>query len=188
MHTTPVSLLARLRKPDAQEAWDRFVMLYTPFLVHLLVHRLRVRGQDVADLVQDVFVTLVRILPNFEYDPGKGQFRGYLRQICCSRLADWRRQQPPRPQEADLVGLEDKDHIAELWEQDHNRFLTRRALEVMQTDFQSSTWKACWESVVHGRPAADVAKELSISENAVYIANFRVLRRLKEELEGLVEP
>jgi hypothetical protein len=32
MHTTPVSLLERLRQPDRQAAWDRFVELYAPFL------------------------------------------------------------------------------------------------------------------------------------------------------------
>jgi len=32
-----------------------------------------------------------------------------------------------------------------------------------------------------------VARELGISENAVYLAKCRVLRRLKQELAGLVE-
>jgi hypothetical protein len=30
MHTTPVSLLQRLRQAPTPEAWDRFVGLYTP--------------------------------------------------------------------------------------------------------------------------------------------------------------
>jgi hypothetical protein len=32
-----------------------------------------------------------------------------------------------------------------------------------------------------------VAAELGISENAVYIARSRVLRRLREELDGLLD-
>ena len=40
---------------------------------------------------------------------------------------------------------------------------------------------------MQGRPAAEVARELGLSENAVYIARCRVLRRLRQELGGLVE-
>ncbi len=57
----------------------------------------------------------------------------------------------------------------------------------MHTDFQPSTWKACWELIVAGRPAAEIAAELGLSENAVYLAKARVLRRLRQELAGLLE-
>jgi RNA polymerase sigma-70 factor (ECF subfamily) len=36
--------------------------------------------------------------------------------------------------------------------------------------------------------AADVALELGISENAVHLAKGRVLRRLRQELAGLLDP
>jgi hypothetical protein len=34
MDRTPVSLLERLRRPNDQAAWERFVQLYTPLLCH----------------------------------------------------------------------------------------------------------------------------------------------------------
>jgi RNA polymerase sigma-70 factor (ECF subfamily) len=57
----------------------------------------------------------------------------------------------------------------------------------MQAEFEATTWKACWAVVVEDRPAAQVATELGISPNAVYIARSRVLRRLRRELEGLLD-
>ena len=57
----------------------------------------------------------------------------------------------------------------------------------MQAEFAPTTWKACWETVVQGRSATEVARELGTSENAVYIARCRVLSRLRQELGGLVE-
>jgi RNA polymerase sigma-70 factor (ECF subfamily) len=57
----------------------------------------------------------------------------------------------------------------------------------MQSEFQPTTWKACWETVAHGRPAAKVAAELRISIDSVYTAKSRVLRRLRQELAGLLE-
>jgi RNA polymerase sigma-70 factor (ECF subfamily) len=77
--------------------------------------------------------------------------------------------------------------LAELLEEEHRRYLVRRALELMQGDFQPTSWKACWEHTVNARPAADVAAELGISENAVYIASCRVLRHLRQELAGLLD-
>ncbi len=39
----------------------------------------------------------------------------------------------------------------------------------MEAEFQPVTWKACWECVVRGRPAAEVAAELGVTPNAVYL-------------------
>jgi RNA polymerase sigma-70 factor (ECF subfamily) len=78
--------------------------------------------------------------------------------------------------------------IAErFWEADYHKELARRALRLIQGEFTATTWKACWETVVQGRSATDVARELGISENAVYIARCRVLRHLRHELGGLTE-
>jgi RNA polymerase sigma-70 factor (ECF subfamily) len=72
-----------------------------------------------------------------------------------------------------------------LIEKEHREYLVSRALTIMKTDFQPATWQACWEHVVCGRPAAEVAAELAMSVKAVYLAKARVLRRLRQELEGL---
>jgi len=179
----------RLRQSQDKEAWDRFVALYTPFVIHLLVNRLHVPSQDVADLVQDIFVALLQALPKFDYDRKPGHFRCYLCQVCRSRVCDWQRKQRIAARNGTLLGVEedDTDELEKAWEAEHNQFLVRRALEVMQAEFQPTTWRACWEFVVNGRSAADVAGELGISENAVFIARHRVIHRLQAELEGLLD-
>jgi RNA polymerase sigma-70 factor (ECF subfamily) len=57
----------------------------------------------------------------------------------------------------------------------------------MQREFRPATWKACWEQVVEGRPPAEVARELGLTLNAVYVARSRVLRRLREYLDQLLD-
>jgi hypothetical protein len=56
-----------------------------------------------------------------------------------------------------------------------------------RTGFQPATWKACWEFVVAGKPAAEVAAQLGISIDSVYATKSRVLRRLRQELHGLLD-
>ena len=72
-------------------------------------------------------------------------------------------------------------------EVEYRQQLVRRALQIMQAEFETTTWKACWEFVVSGRPAAEVAAELGVSVDVVYGAKSRVLRRLRQELDGLLD-
>jgi RNA polymerase sigma-70 factor (ECF subfamily) len=186
MNTTPVSLLERLCRPDERAAWERFVRLYTPLLCHW-ARRLGLRDPDAADLVQDVFVVLVRKLPEFRYDP-RQRFRGWLWTVTLNKWRERRRRAPsPQAEQADLDGLcapGGDDGVAEA---EYRHYLTRRALELLRAEFQPATWKAFWECVVNERPAAAVAGELGLTENAVYLAKGRVLRRLRRELDGLLD-
>ncbi len=188
---TSLTLLERLRFPSEQEAWRRFARLYTPLLFHW-TRRMGLSSDDAADLVQDVFVTLVEKLPEFRYDAGQ-TFRGWLRTVLQNKWRDRLRRQAVRmPVAADgnravLAEIEDSRADSLFTEAEYRDWLVGRALELMKSEFQPQTWQACWEFVVAERPAAEVARELGLTENAVYLAKARVLRRLKQELAGLVE-
>jgi RNA polymerase sigma-70 factor (ECF subfamily) len=73
------------------------------------------------------------------------------------------------------------------WDREFRGELLRRALQIMQNDFQATTWKACWAVVVERRPAAEVAAQFGITIGAVYAARFRVLSRLRQELAGMLD-
>jgi RNA polymerase sigma-70 factor (ECF subfamily) len=186
MNTTPVSLLERLRQPAEQAAWTRFVDLYTP-LLYAWARRLGLQPQDAADVVQEVFVVLVRKLPEFAYDPGQS-FRGWLRTVLHNKWRNFRRQRErlSAGAAAELDQLAGPEEPLELEETEYRQHLIQRALQLLQAEFQPTTWKAWWEYVVCGRPVADVAQELGISTNAVYLAKSRVLGRLRAELDGLL--
>ncbi|HZZ80248.1 MAG TPA: sigma-70 family RNA polymerase sigma factor, partial [Gemmataceae bacterium] len=150
--------------------------------------RLQLGDHEATDLVQDLFVVLVEQLPRFVYD-GRGSFRAYLKTILLNR---WRNHLRRRATEKIDHGLSVNEVVAghalpEFEEAEYRAYLVGRALALMQDEFQPATWKACWEFVVNSRPAADVAAELGLSINAVYLAKSRVLRRLREELAGLVD-
>ncbi len=188
MDTTPSSLLDRLRRSPSEEQWGRFVEVYTP-LLFAWANRLGLAGADAADLVQDVFVVLVQRFPAFDYDARKS-FRAWLKTILLNLWRKRRRRQAvERTAAGDLArnGPADDEPFVELDEEEYRRLVVRRALAVMQTDFAPETWQAAWEFVVRGRPAAEVAAELGVTLNAVYLAKSRVLRRLREELRGLLD-
>jgi RNA polymerase sigma-70 factor (ECF subfamily) len=187
MNTTPASLLERLRRPGEPAAWELFVRLYTPLLCRM-ARRLGLQGADEADLVQDVFTVLVQKLPAFRYDPQR-RFRGWLWTVLVNKWREHcRGQTPPAQTDAKVLDELPAPEITDvLSEAEYREYLTRRATELLRSEFQPATWKAFWECVVNGRPAAGVAQELGISENAVYLAKGRVLRRMRRELEGLLD-
>ncbi len=188
MTSTPASLLERLRQPFEPEAWARFVALYTP-LIYGWARRVGLQDQDAADLVQDVFATLVQILPTFRYDQQRS-FRRWLRSVTLNkwrnRCKQWDYQVlHGRGGEPDQLAA--PDELEALWEAEYKQSLASSALNVMRSDFQETTWRACWEMVVNGRPAAEVATELGLTVGAVYVAKFRVLKHLRQELRGLLD-
>jgi RNA polymerase sigma-70 factor (ECF subfamily) len=187
MTQTPVSLLERLRQPGDQEAWQRFVELYSP-LIYTWGRRAGLQDQDAADLVQDVLLTLVAAMPTFVYDRHKS-FRGWLRTITLNKWRDSckRRGRVSPGGDAVLAQAVVPDGVEAFWEAEFSRHLADRALQVMQADFQPTTWKAFWEQVVAGRSAAEVGAELGLSPGAVYAARFRVLDRLRRELAGMLD-
>jgi RNA polymerase sigma-70 factor (ECF subfamily) len=185
MNTTPASLLERLRCSDDPSAWDRFVDLYTP-LLYYWGRRAGLQEPDVADLVQDVFQILIQKLPAFTYDR-QGTFRGWLRTVLLNQWRTTLRRRTEQPLALGDVVVADSEAPEGVIEKEYRDYLVARALQVMKSDFQTTTWQACWEHVARGRPVNEVAAELGLTVRAVYLAKARVLRRLREELSGLWE-
>jgi RNA polymerase sigma-70 factor (ECF subfamily) len=188
METTPVSLLQRLREPGDAAAWDRFVTFCTP-LVFSWACRMGLQEQDAADLVQEVFTTLLRKMPGFDYDRKKS-FRAWLRTVTLNHWRDMCRRKKSALRGGNDAGLDEAavpDSAAAVWEAEYNQRLVGRALRVMQNEFQPSTWQTCWGLLVEEKSADEVAAEQGLSLDAVYAAKYRVLRRLRQELDGMLD-
>ena len=186
MVTTSLSLLQRVRSGTETQSWNRFVRIYTP-IVHGWVRAKGVQQGDANDIVQEVFRALIRALPTLELKQ-KGSFGRWLRTVTNNKCIDYFRRDARRPattnsEAGEWETIEDDDFA----EAEYRQMLAKRALEIMESEFEATTWKACWLHVVSGLPAAKIAEELGISTNAVYVSKSRVLRRLREELDGLWE-
>lgn len=193
MSATPTSLLERLRlRPDAA-SWQRLVDLYAP-LVGTWLRSQGVQPADVDDLTQEVLQTLVRELPHFHHDLRPGAFRRWLRGIALNRLRSFRRARRPLPAggapalEEALDRLEDPESdLSRRWDEEHDRHVVRRLLELIEPEFEPATWRAFRMVVLEGKPPREVAAALAVSANAVRIAKSRVLARFRQEIDGLID-
>lgn len=193
MSLTSESLLDRLKRKPNSVDWQRLHDLYQP-LIARWVARVSWLGDEVRDLTQDVLLVVYRKLPGFDHR-GAGSFRAWLRAITVNRMRAHCRTRRP------LAGLEGGDgsenflarledphsDLSRQWNEDHDRHVLDRLLRLVEPDFTPQTWEAFRQFAIEGRPAATVAAELGISENAVLHAKSRVLRRLREEAGGLID-
>lgn len=187
MHTTPVTLLERLKEPSDQEAWARFVRLYTP-LLFAWARQHGLQAADAADLIQEVFTTLVRKLPEFSYDPRKS-FRSWLRTVTLNLWRDRCRRLAQLPDPGNGNRLEDiaADDSSLFPEGEYRRDLVDQALRIVRRDFREDTWEAFRRHALLGQPAAEVARDLNLTAAAVYCARLRVIQRLRKELTGFLD-
>ena len=191
---TSLGLLVGLRA-DEQGAWQRLVDLYSP-LLDLWCRRAGLQEADAADIRQEVFIVVRRKIGDFRRESPADSFRGWLRTIVRNKIADRGRRERSQPAETGLQeqldqtatrtmggddGGDEDDTTAEA------RILYRRALALIQRDFEERTWRAFWAVVIDGRGAAEIALDLGLPVNAVYLAKSRVLRRLREEFQGLLD-
>jgi RNA polymerase sigma-70 factor (ECF subfamily) len=136
-----------------------------------------------------VFAILVVELPHFSYRSDR-RFRGWLWTVMLNRWRQLQRRRANVNLAASDSQIEDAispDHTGDLDDEEYRKYFVNRCLQLMQADFQPVTWKACWEYVVADRAASEVAAELGITVNAVHLAKSRVLRRLRAELQGLLD-
>jgi RNA polymerase sigma-70 factor (ECF subfamily) len=190
-HSTSPSLLDRVARRD-EGAWERLVSLYTP-LVHFWCRRGGLAGEDVHDVTQDVFQAVAANLEQFRAEHRGGSFRGWLRGIARHKLVDQhqRRDRQPRAEGGTDAYRRIQEEPGPLPEEDDTErtevsALYRRVVDLVRDEFEQRTWQAFWRTGVEDQPAADVARELGMTEVAVRKAKSRVLRRLKEEAGELL--
>lgn len=195
MSETSASLLERLSDQPESADWDRLVTVYTPLIRGWIGHQAALQGHDADDVVQEVLAVLVRKLSDFRREPRTGAFRRWLKSITINCLRDFwktRRNRSLAHGGDDLAAvleqLEDPHSgLSQLWDDDYEQFVTRKLLELIRPAFSASTWAAFQGFAMEGRSADDVARELGITVNAVFIAKSRVLTRLRQEGKGLLD-
>jgi RNA polymerase sigma-70 factor (ECF subfamily) len=187
-----VSLLEHLAGAPSDD-WRRLHDLYQPLLRAWMV-RAGIPASDVDDLVQGVLLVVFREVAGFEWR-GQGAFRAWLRTILAHRVRDHFRGQKYRPTatgDSDFLRrldeLESPDSaLSRLWDREHDEHVAASLMRRVQDDFEPVTWQAFQRHALEGEPAVRVAAALGLSLNAVRVARSRVLKRLRQELAGLVE-
>lgn len=188
------SLLVRACQRDSL-AWQQLDTLFRPLVLEWC-RRAGLQAADAADIAQQVWTAVAGSLGDFRRSGSQDSFRGWLWTITQNKLRDRGRRQgriPVAPggsefqrRAADEPAPISLDTSA-VFTPDERQLLLERAVALVRAEFEPRTWLAFAETTISERPAAEVGAELEMSVGAVYVAKSRVLRRLREELAGLVQ-
>jgi RNA polymerase sigma-70 factor (ECF subfamily) len=194
MAVTSTSLIDRLRRAPSDSDWRRLHDVYER-LIRGWLARVPGLGVEIDDLTQEVLVVVFREIANFERQR-EGSFRAWLRRVTVNRIREYWRKKARQPivgfdgsaTEDFLVRLEDPaSALASQWDREHDKEVFDRLLTAVRGDFQPETWAAFKRFALDGVPAAQVAAELGITQNAVLLAKSRVMRRLRDEAGILLD-
>ena len=186
------SLVLRLKNHEDEEAWAEFVRIYEPLIFALAKHR-GIQEADAQDLCQDVFQAVASAIERWDPDRAKGRFRAWLFRIARNHLLKMLERQRrhgrgtggTRAQQMLEAYPQAESAIQAEFVAAFKRRAFQWAADEVRGEFTTSTWQAFWKTGVDNLRVRDVARDLRLSEGAVYIARSRVLARLRAAVQRL---
>lgn len=181
--TTSTSLIVRVKQHD-EAAWRRLVDLYSRLVLYWCRSQ-NVPTQDRRDILQDVFRTAFASIDTFSKSKPGSTFRGWLRTVTRSRIADYYKKQ------ARLGFVQNEQMLDTLvarlpadLEEKEESILVRRAREMVLKKCDEKTHRAI-ELLLQGLTSTEAGHELGMKPGAVRAAKRRVKEMLKE-FDGLI--
>ncbi|TWU23420.1 RNA polymerase sigma factor [Novipirellula galeiformis] len=193
MEHTNRSLL-ELARGGNDAAWSQLVDIYQPLIASWL-RRYSIPAQDAADVAQEIMTIMIKELPRFEHSGRTGAFRSWLRSVTANRVRQfWRdgRLRPIATGDDDfrmmLSELEDPNsEMTRRWNEQHDVHVLQHITLAIEGEFTEKSMQVFRRHVLQQRDASEVAKEAGISSAGVYQIKSRILRRLRQEAEGLLQ-
>jgi RNA polymerase sigma-70 factor (ECF subfamily) len=182
---TRQSLLIRIKNPHDQIAWQEFVEIYRP-AVYRFARRRGLHLEDAEDITQQVLVSLLRKIDEWNTNKQAGSFRAWLLTVTRNAVSNKLGRKSLDDgcggtsvlQRLSNVADDDEDSTVLDWELWRATF--RSAAAEVRPEFQETTWQAFWRTAVQRKSAEQAADELGVSIGAVYTARCRVLKRLRD--------
>ena len=190
---TSKTLLEKVKSDPKSEAWFELVRLYEPLITGWIV-RAGIDQSEVGDISQEVFQTMLRELDAFEHNGRTGAFRNWLKITTINRC---RRFWESKKRRAGLLGANDgtevlnqladsNSELSKTWDNEHDHYVIERILKLVEQEFDPKSFEVFVRNAVKGESAELLASEYEIPVGQVYKIKFRVMKRLRQEADDLV--
>lgn len=187
---TPLSLVSALRR-GSDRAWSQLARIWGRTIYQFCKSR-NLKHEDCEEVVQAVLVKMYRYISQFKRDGKQMRLRHWAFTIVRREIAthcDRYLAKPGSPGGEDYQRIMreiQSDDDAEESETAFRNQLVSNILESIRSDFDPKVWQAFELFSVQEMDGPTVAKRLDMNPNAVRQAAHRVRRRLKNELEGVL--
>ena len=186
------TLLQRVRA-EHPDAWQRLTKIYGPE-VYRWVRIAGLQASDAVDVVQEVFLAVASNIGGFRRDGPGDSFRGWLWAITRNKVRDHFRRRASEPEA--IGGTDAQKLLAQIPDsspaepedslRDGVTQVAHRVLELVRVEFEDRTWQAFLQATCTPQSAAEIAEDLGMTKKAVRQAKYRVLQRIRGELDGML--
>lgn len=191
---TRQSLLLRLHDHADVEAWDEFVAIYRPVILRVAAAK-GMQPADADDLAQQVLISVANSIDRFDPENPVAKFRTWLRRIAQNAILNALRKQSSQRGvgDAPLHDMLESQAVSDnadsrLLQTEFRRELFQIAAKQIQREVSPVLWASFWQTSVEQQDVAAVAAELGTSVGSVYASRSRVMKRLREHVQRLIEP
>ena len=184
---TTTTVLDRLRDANDHSAWSSFMERFRAPIA-AFSQKMGLRPSDAEDVTQETMIAFLESYRQEAFQRGRGRLSHYLFGIAHNKILAARRKIATREAQVSLSedgtsfwsALPDSGAAQELWEKEWRQTILAQCLEQASREVSPQTFEAFRLVVFGNRTPADVAAELGMTRNAVFIAKHRVGTRLRE--------
>jgi RNA polymerase sigma factor (sigma-70 family) len=184
---TQQTLIQRAQNQDDHQAWDDFVSYYESF-IKMVLRKANISLSDEDDLIQKVLLRIWKGLPSYAYQKEKARFRTWLSTIIRNTVITHINRDKSKGekhnsylQEVDIVS---ESAIEEVIHQEWMNYVSSIAMKKVEEVFSGNAIEVFKLSLLE-KNAKQIAAELGISEDSVFVLRSRVKARLKKEVTQL---
>ncbi len=189
---TRITLLARLKKTENNEAWLEFEGLYRGFILSLIV-RMGINQEDAEDISQAVLTKVWQKIEDFEYNQNKGKFHNWLAAMTRNTVRDFFRTKKNFITGRDSVEYQEQyldiekqvlPDIENLAREEWVLHITNLAWDNIKGDIYE-TKQDVFRMVSKEIPNKKIAEKLGISEASVRVYKAEVFEKMRAEINRL---
>jgi RNA polymerase sigma-70 factor (ECF subfamily) len=184
---TRLTLIEKLSNLDDSCVWEKFFILYWGLLYNFCIRK-GLNHEDAEDVIQDVVIVVVSKMPEFEYKPSKGTFRGWLYQITRRKIIDFHRKETARKEiSSERISAKfklEKD-FDKNWETEWLIHVRKQATEMTLKKVTAKQFQMYDSYVNKELPVSKICEFHKVSANQVYLAKNRVGEIFRSEAEKI---
>ena len=189
------SLLSRVKNPNDQESWDTFFKKYSR-LVYSVATRAGLDHTEAEEAVQETFITLMKTMPHFKYDPSKS-FKSWLIHTTQFKILDQLRKRKRRHLKSASTRSEGRTatieripdpaslNVESIFEDEWREHIFKVAVEKVKQQVTASQYQIFDLYVLKKWSVSKIASTLGINSGKVYLAKHRIAKLVKRELDAL---
>jgi RNA polymerase sigma-70 factor (ECF subfamily) len=182
---TRQTLILRARDTSDQQAWEEFHDYYEGF-IRMVLMQLQAPIDDLEDLRQTILIKLWKSLSTMELGRNHARFRTWLGTVIrntvythCSQNAS-RKRRETKAAVAEVVAPDIEDVIESEW----RKHIIALVIERLNASFSGKAMRV-FTMTLDGRSVDDIASDLELTKDSVYVLRNRVQSRFRKEARQL---